>query len=237
MLNDYLTPMTDVVFDNGGTLDKYMGDAIMAFFGAPVSQPDHALRACRTACQMLERLAVLNARLISEGLPPLEIGIGINSGPMVVGNMGSQSRFDYTVMGDAVNLGSRLEGTNKIYHTSVIISELTHAQVKDQVVARELDSVAVKGKDRPVRIFELIAIGKPSAAFEAANGPQLIKAYEAALGLYRTGHFEEARAAFRKIETAWPNDGATRHMIPRTEEMLGKPVPEDWDGVSRLHEK
>ncbi len=237
MLNDYLTPMTDVVFENGGTLDKYMGDAIMAFFGAPVSQPDHALRACRAACQMLERLQTLNVRWAAEGLPPIEIGIGINTGPMVVGNMGSQSRFDYTVMGDAVNLGSRLEGTNKIYHTSAIISEVTYAQVKDQVVARELDAVAVKGKDKPVRIYELIAVGKPSATFEAASGPQLIAAYEAALALYRSGKFEEARAAFRKIEATWPNDGAARHMTARAEEMLGKPVPADWDGVSRLHEK
>jgi adenylate cyclase len=237
MLNDYLTPMTDVVFENGGTLDKYMGDAIMAFFGAPVGQPDHALRACRTACQMLEKLAVLNLRWAADGLPPISIGIGLNTGPMVVGNMGSQSRFDYTVMGDAVNLGSRLEGTNKIYGTSAIISEATYAQVKDQVLARELDSVAVKGKDKPVHIFELIGLGKPSATFQAASGPQLIAAYEAALALYRTGRFEEARAAFRKIEAAWPNDGAARHMIHRAEEMLGKPVPEDWDGVSRLHEK
>jgi adenylate cyclase len=237
LLNDYLTPMTDIVFDNGGTLDKYMGDAIMAFFGAPVNQPDHALRACRTACQMLEGLAILKARLAAEGLPPIEIGIGLNSGPMVVGNMGSHSRFDYTVMGDAVNLGSRLEGTNKLYHTNVIISEFTYALVKDQVVARELDSVAVKGKDKPVRIYELIAVGNPPDAFVAASGPQRIAAYEAALALYRQGKFTEAQASLRLIEATWPGDGGVAYLTERVAEMLGQPPPVDWDGVSRLHTK
>ena len=146
LLNGYLTPMTDIVFENGGTLDKYMGDSIMAFYGAPLAQPDHALRACQTALQMLRKLEELRAQWRAEGLPELAIGIGICSGPMVVGNMGSQSRFDYTVMGDAVNVASRLEGANKTYGTQVILSETTRALVSSTATVRSLDVVRVKGE-------------------------------------------------------------------------------------------
>ncbi|HUB09197.1 MAG TPA: adenylate/guanylate cyclase domain-containing protein, partial [Myxococcales bacterium] len=232
MLNDYLTPMTDVVFENGGTLDKYMGDAIMAFFGAPVDQPDHALRACRTATQMLEKLAELKARWAAEGLPPIDIGIGINSGPMVVGNMGSQSRFDYTVMGDAVNLGSRLEGTNKLYGTNAIMSESTFAQVKESVVARELDSVVVKGKEQPVRIYELIAVGVPPAAWLAEGGPELVKAYEMALLCYRARRLDEAEQLLQQITARWPDDVPASKLLERCRTAKSAPEGEAWTGVS-----
>lgn len=159
-LNEYLEDMTDIVFEFDGTLDKYVGDEIMAFWGAPVPQDDHALRACRAAVIMMENLHKLNEEWIRIGKPPLNIGIGLNTGEMVVGNMGSSSRMDYTLMGDNVNLGARLEGTNKVYGTNIIISAKTYEHVKDHVIVRELDLIRVKGKELPVTIYELIAISR-----------------------------------------------------------------------------
>lgn len=155
-LNEYLQAMTDIVFDYNGTLDKYVGDEIMAFWGAPIPSDKHAEEACIGALKMMEVLAQLNAKWKSEGRNQLDIGIGLNSGEMVVGNMGSASRMDYTLMGDNVNLGARLEGTNKVYKTHIIISEFTYEMVKDKVIVRELDLIKVKGKDKPVKIFELV---------------------------------------------------------------------------------
>jgi adenylate cyclase len=157
-LNVYLQAMTDIVFRYDGTLDKYVGDEIMAFWGAPVPQDDHALKACKAAIEMMKELHEMNAKWIAAGKPKLEIGIGLNTGDMVVGNMGSSSRMDYTLMGDNVNLGARLEGTNKVYTTNIIISEYTYQHVKDHVIVRELDLIRVKGKAKPVTIYELIGI-------------------------------------------------------------------------------
>ncbi len=141
LLNEYLTVMTDIVFKYEGLLDKYIGDAIMAVFGAPLEQPDHALHGCRTALEMMAELKVLQERWSREGRPYVDIGVGINSGDMVVGNMGSNMRFDYTVMGDNVNLSSRLEGINKEYGTHIIISEYTYEVVKEEMFCREVDSL------------------------------------------------------------------------------------------------
>jgi len=158
LLNIYLQAMTDVVIEYGGTLDKYIGDAVMAFWGAPIEMENHALNACKSAIEMMRALRHLNKKWAHENKPALEIGIGINSGDMVVGNMGSAARMDYTIMGDNVNLGSRLEGTTKFYHSDIIISEFTYQYVKDDVIARELDLIRVKGKALPVKIYELLAI-------------------------------------------------------------------------------
>ncbi|MBU1078105.1 MAG: CHASE2 domain-containing protein [Spirochaetes bacterium] len=157
LLNEYLSAMTEIIFLYFGTLDKYVGDEIMAFWGAPVPQPDHALLACKAALAQMKYLEnVLYPKLEKEKKPLLYIGIGVNTGNMTVGNMGSKSRMDYTLMGDEVNLGSRLEGANKVYSTGIIISESTYEQVKKEVVARELDIIRVKGKSKPVKIFELM---------------------------------------------------------------------------------
>jgi adenylate cyclase len=153
-LNEYLSAMTDIILETGGTLDKYVGDEVMCFWGAPLEVKDHAARACRCALLQKKRLAELN-----EQWPPekrLAIGIGLNTGIMTVGNMGSAGRMNYTLMGDNVNLGARLEGTNKVYGTMIIVSEYTYAMVKDQFVFRELDTIRVKGKNRPVVIYELL---------------------------------------------------------------------------------
>ncbi|TFH43490.1 MAG: adenylate/guanylate cyclase domain-containing protein [Chrysiogenales bacterium] len=155
-LNFYLQVMTDIVIRYDGTLDKYVGDEIMAFWGAPIPQDDHALLACSAAVEMLDRLEDMNQEWRRQSLDTLDIGICINSGAMIVGNVGSTSRMDYTLIGDNVNLGARLEGANKIYHTNCIISEFTYEQVKEHVVARELDLIRVKGKEKPVKIYELI---------------------------------------------------------------------------------
>lgn len=155
-LNEYLTAMTDILLDYGGTLDKYMGDAIMGFWGAPLPQPDHALLACKCALKQMERLHELNKTWPEP--KRLDIGIGLNTGKMTVGNMGSPLRLSYTLAGDNVNLGSRLEGTNKAYGTNIIISEYTYGLVRDKVIARELDNIRVKGKNKPVLIYELIDV-------------------------------------------------------------------------------
>lgn len=158
LLNEYLSTMTDLVIGYKGTIDKYMGDAIMAFWGAPVPNEDHAYFACITAIVQLEELKKLQDMWAEKGYPIIDIGIGLNSGPAVVGNMGSSHRMDYTVMGDTINLGSRLEGTNKQYGTRIIISQTTYDKVKDRVYTRELDDIRVKGKNEPVRIYELIGL-------------------------------------------------------------------------------
>jgi adenylate cyclase len=156
LLNEYLSEMTEVIFRSWGTLDKYIGDAIMAFWGAPYPQPDHPERACHAALEMLETLAVLQKKWEAEGRPIMNIGIGVHTGPMLVGNMGSSHRFNFTIMGDNVNLASRLEGLNKQFGTRLIVSETTYQMVRDQVVARELDLIRVKGKTQPVTIYELV---------------------------------------------------------------------------------
>ncbi len=153
-LNIYLTAMTDIILEYGGTIDKYMGDAIMAFWGAPLPQPNHAELACKCALKQLQVLSELNAQWPES--KRINIGIGLNSDIMTVGNMGSKLRMNYTLMGDPVNLGSRLESTNKEYGTKIIISEFTYAHIKDKFIVRELDNIRVKGKNKPVLIYELV---------------------------------------------------------------------------------
>ena len=158
LLNEYLSTMTEIIIECKGTIDKYMGDAIMAFWGAPVDLEDHAYYACVASLIQMDKLAQLQASWKQRNLPSIDIGIGLNTGSAVVGNMGSSQRMDYTCMGDTINLGSRLEGSNKTYGTNIIISEYTFERVKDRVYARELDLVQVKGKTHPVRIYELIGL-------------------------------------------------------------------------------
>lgn len=227
LLNEYLTPMTDIVFATGGTLDKYMGDALMAIYGAPLDQPDHAQRACDACLKMMAQLEVLKEGWAKRGLPPIDIGIGLNTGPMSVGNMGSTQRFDYTVMGDAVNLGSRLEGINKEYGTHIIIGPETAKLVRGDFFLRELDSVAVKGKKEPVVIFELV--NRPNEV--DARTRDLVKRFEAALALYRTGKFAEAFGAWQALAVDHPEDGPTKTFIKRARELMENPPEGQWNGV------
>lgn len=232
LLNEYLTAMTDIVFKYDGTLDKYMGDAIMAVFGAPLDQPDHARRACQTALDMMSELRRLQKKWLAEGKPPLNIGIGINSGDMVAGNMGSQMRFDYTVMGDNVNLGSRLEGTNKEYGSNIIFSEFTYDKVKDDMCCRELDWVRVKGKKLPVKIYELLGEKKDESKWK-----DLIGNFEEGLKLYRASRWDEAIAAFQKALAVKPEDAASQLYIERCKNLKENPPPQPWDGVFTMTKK
>jgi len=232
-LNEYLTKMTDIVFKYDGLLDKYMGDAIMAIWGAPLDQSDHPLRACYTALEMVEELRLLQQRWATEGMPRMNIGIGINAGPMVVGNMGSERRFDYTVMGDSVNLGSRLEGLNKLYGTNIIISEMTYERVREEILGRELDLVRVKGKDQPVKIYELLSRRAKTLPEQKA----LAEEFQAALGEYRNRNWETARKIFQSILERYPADGPARLYVERCQTLEKTPPPEDWDGVYTMTTK
>jgi adenylate cyclase len=227
LLNSYLTPMTELVFSNRGTLDKYMGDAIMAFFGAPISYKDHAKYACRCALQSLTKLFELQKQLEAQGLPAIDIGIGLNTGDVSVGNMGSQTVRNYTVMGDAVNLASRLEGINKEYGTRIIISEFTYNEVKDTFICREVDWVRVKGKILPVKIFELIAEEKvPSAQYA-----EMLKWFKEGYQQYHEKAWQKGLESFSKALDIIPTDPVSKLYIERCQDYLAEPPADDWDGV------
>jgi len=226
VLTKYLTPMTQIVFANKGTLDKYMGDALMAFFGAPIIFPDHAKYACRCALQSLEKLKELQKEFEAQGLPKIDIGIGINSAEMSVGNMGSDIVRSYTVMGDAVNLASRLEGINKEYGTRVVISQFTFEDVKDSFTCREIDWVRVKGKNEPVRIFELVCEGKPEGSTAS-----LLQNFNSGFQLYHERKFGEALDCFKKALNDRPGDPPSELYVERCTEYLTETPPDTWDGV------
>ncbi len=237
LLNEYFTPMTQAVLDAGGTLDKFMGDAVMALFGAPLDQPDHAHWACRAALAMRRDLARLNAGWQARGtLGPgqkIGIGIGLNSGPVAVGNVGSNEVFGYTAIGDNVNLGSRLEGLNKKYGTEAIASEATMAAARTAFLFRELDCVRVKGKKEPVAIFELVC-----EAAKATDGDRQ-RAKRAAEGLaaYRARDFAGAEAIFAALVEQDAEDHAAALLLERCRRLQAEPPGPEWDGVDTLTEK
>lgn len=226
LLNSYLTPMTDLVFKNRGTLDKYMGDAIMAFFGAPVHYADHAKMACRCALQNLEKLKELQTQYAKKGLPEIDIGIGLNTGECSVGNMGSETVRSYTVMGDAVNLASRLEGINKNYGTHIIISEFTYKEVQADFICREVDWVRVKGKLKPVKIYELLHEGKI-----AANLLDMVKYFSEGYESYHERQFEKAIRLFNQALDKNPEDETSKIYVDRCQQYIAEPPAPDWDGV------
>jgi len=226
LLNEYLGEMTEIVFANQGTLDKYIGDAIMAFWGSPYPQDDHAFRACNCAVQMIRSLAKLNAKWKSEGRRTLSIGIGLNTGLLNVGNMGSAKRLAWTVMGDNVNLASRLEGINKEYHTQIVISEATYREVEQHFVCRELDKIRVKGKNQPVNIYELMDVISEKPKYEA-----LLSQFDQAVVAYRAQDWSAAAAQFRQFLGAHPDDGPAQIFLERTTEFLENAPEADWDGV------
>jgi adenylate cyclase len=228
VLNEYLTQMTNMIFQTEGTLDKYIGDAIMAFWGAPKAQMDHAYRACSTALGMVDLLKnTLHPKWEIEGKEKLEIGIGLNSGGMVVGFVGSESIKNYTLIGDAVNLGSRLEGTTKEYKVSIIISETTYEDVKADMLCRELDLIQVKGKTQPIRIYELV-----DHRLRGAGEKELrVRTFEAGLAHYRARRFDEASVEFKNCLQMDPHDGPAGIFLERCQLLKKNPPPADWDGV------
>ncbi|RMF70281.1 MAG: adenylate/guanylate cyclase domain-containing protein [Calditrichaeota bacterium] len=226
-LNEYLTEMVEVIFRNQGTLDKFVGDEIMAVYGAPHHYRNHAERACATAIEMVDRLRFLQRKWSARKQDYFQIGIGINSGNMILGNLGSSQLFDYTVIGDEVNLGARLEGANKQYGTTIIISEFTYKAVKKKVRVRELDLVRVKGKNKPVKIFELRGMDDlPSIEQEL-----IIEVYTQALNYYKQFKWYQALTEFKRILQYFPTDGPTRVYIKRCLDFIENPPPENWDGV------
>ncbi|MFY2563147.1 adenylate/guanylate cyclase domain-containing protein [Corallococcus terminator] len=226
LLNTYFEQATGVLTQHGATLDKFIGDAIMCFWNAPLPLEDHAARACLTALDLLAVVDRLSPIFEARGLPRLDCRIGINTGHAVAGNLGSSAAQDYTVIGDTVNLASRLEGAAKVYGTRTLVAEDTLLAAHGVVLARELDLLRVKGKQQPVRVFELVGTAGTTPA------PHLARFAEG-LALYRAQRFTEARAAF----LASPEDPPSQRFAARCDALLVTPPPEDWDGVFTLDSK
>ncbi|MBD3306284.1 CHASE2 domain-containing protein [candidate division KSB3 bacterium] len=235
-LNQYFSEMTQIVLSYEGTLDKYVGDAIMAFYGAPLEQPDHAGKACKTAVDMILRLKQLQVGWEARGLPSINIGIGINTGDMIVGNMGSWERFDYTVMGDHVNLASRLEGLNKHYGTTIVISQFTYDACQQQgdgdLTVRELDTVRVKGRDEPVIIYELFGYGSLYAKQQ-----DLLAMFSAGIEAYKQRQWSEAIGCFQDVLKLDREDTPSKIYIDRCVQYSHHPPPPDWQGVFESRSK
>ncbi len=221
LLNSYLAPMTNIILRNGGTLDKYIGDAIMALFNAPLDLKDHANLCCKSALMMVEELKLVNEDFRKKGLPEIDIGIGINTGTVIVGNMGTDIRFDYTAIGDSVNLASRLEGMNKLYGTHIIISEFTYEKIdKNAFMLRKLDIIKVKGKTKPVSIYEL----------SNNLNNELVNKFHEALKLYLERDFLRANKIFQILFQEF-NDRPSHVFMSRCQAFLTNPPKTDWDGV------
>ncbi len=233
ILNRYLTAMTDIILAGGGLIDKYEGDAIMALWGAPLPQEDHAALACLAAIENQSRLAALRREFEASGLPPVYSRIGVNTGEMIIGNMGSSQRFDFTVIGDSVNLASRLEGANKTYGTGIIISEDTYRQAAARIEARELDLLRVKGKEMPVRIYEPLA---PKGELDGRMG-EVRDLFAEGLARYRRQEWAEAIRSFQQALEISPADGPSKAFVDRCREFMETPPPPSWDGVYRLTSK
>ncbi|MDR0708828.1 MAG: adenylate/guanylate cyclase domain-containing protein, partial [Spirochaetaceae bacterium] len=236
LLNRYLTTMSTIIMENMGTIDKYEGDAIIAFFGAPLYQEDHAKLACRSALTMKNAERELNVAIMEKNLSPspLFTRIGINTGDMVVGNMGAENKMDYTIMGNAVNLAARREGVNKQYHTGgILISEYTKEKTGDEFVCRSLDRVRVVGINTPVRLYELLGLQDDLAAEQA----EYLAAWEKAIGLFEQGLFEMAEKAFSFLAKKRPEDYTAKLYVDRCMHYLQSPPAGGWDGVRNLTEK
>jgi adenylate cyclase len=232
-LNQYLSDMTSIVFKNNGTLDKYIGDAVMAFWGAPFEEPGHAVKACNAALEMMKRVRELQKVWGAEGKPSLEIGIGLNTGVASVGRMGSSLRRGYTALGDAVNLSSRLEGLNKDYATHIIVNESTYQAAKnDGFIFRELDLMRVKGKLQPVTIYQLLGTQADFVADGSAETVRLqVELFASGRELYRKREWKAAQGVFQEFLDKWPKDGPSRVYVERCEEYIGVEPPTNWDGV------
>ncbi|WP_244965283.1 CHASE2 domain-containing protein [Janthinobacterium lividum] len=232
-INEYLTAMSEDIRDShGGTLDKYIGDAVMAFWGAPVAFGDHASRAVASALLMQGSAARLNRQFCARGWPALRIGIGINTGSMHVGDMGSRIRRAYTVMGDSVNLAARLEGASKLYGVGIVVGEVTRAAAPD-FLYRELDRIRVLGKQEAVAIFEPRGLLADAGKAELAQ----LERWHAVLVRLRARDWEQAGAQLARLQADFPDDGLYRLYAARLEQYRNAPPPADWDGVTALHSK
>ncbi len=228
-LNEYLGAMSSVIVDSDGTLDKFLGDGIMAYWGAPLPQEDHHAHGVRCALDMIKRLGQLQEKWISEGTEPFSIRVGLNSGEVIAGNIGAVGKkMEYTVIGDNVNLASRLEGTAKVYGVTILVGESTYKPTKEKFLYRELDYIRVVGKAKPIRVYEVLqALDEPVDA--ALKGRA--KRFDEALKLYRSKNFKDAKAIFRELKGLEPDDLASQVYIDRCKSFMATPPPVDWDGV------
>ncbi len=234
-LNEYLTEMTAIVMEQGGIIDKYIGDAIMADFGAPLPIPQHADLAVRTALRMEHRLEELRPKWLKQGFPELHCRVGINTGLMVVGNIGSNQVFNYTAVGDAVNLASRLEGANKHYKTLIMISEFTHDALTPNLFrTRLLDVIRVKGRSQAVKVYEVY--GESSDAV-SQDDLQYYHAYNEAFEAYLARRFDVARAQFTAALATRPKDTAAIEMLARIDDLPLEALPDNWDGALTFETK
>ena len=236
IMNRYMTAMTAKILDNSGTLDKYIGDAQMAFWNAPLDDQQHAKNAVKTALSMLGDLDEFNRKIGAEGVPPFGMGLGINTGMVVVGNMGSDQRFDYTCLGDAVNLASRLEGQSKPYGVKIVIGPRTAEHVADEYFVVELDTIAVKGKKQGVNIYTVLGANKD---LEAKNYLPFREMHSMMLDFYRSQKFTQAVDMCEKLIPAFGGEMKNYYsmMIERSQEYIDNPPPKDWDGVYRATSK
>ncbi len=228
VIGDYYAEMTEQVFAQQGTLVEYVGDELFALFGAPIAQADHARRACATALAMRDRRHSLGEEWAKIGRPRLKARTGVNTGTMLVGNIGSKYRFHYGALGDPVNLTSRLEGLNKTYGTEIIVSDNTAELVPGLFTLRELDLVRVKGRAQALRIHELLATADASLP---EKQKEMLALYALGLGAYRERRWDEALELFRRCLVLWPKDGASRLMESRCLTFGREPPPDDWDGT------
>jgi len=233
LLNQYLSAMTDIILKHRGNVNKYLGDGIMAIFGAPRGDPNHAPLACYAALDSQVELARLREVWKAQGHPEIVARIGINSGPLVVGNMGSQARMEYTVMGDSVNLASRLEGANKFYDTLILLGPRTYELAKGNIEAREVDLLRVKGKREPVVVYELLA----RKGGLNAEKQRVVETYLDGLATYKRRDFAQAKRKFEETLALDPSDGPSKVYRARAETYLATPPSWDWDGVYELKAK
>jgi len=235
LLNEYLTEMADIIVKHEGTVDKYEGDAVMAFYGAPIHFDDHAVRACLACLEMQDKIKELRERWQKDArwldiAPNLRVRMGLNTGEMLVGNMGSKNRMNYTIMGDAVNLASRLEGANKQYGTLTMLSEFTHDAARDAIEVRELDRIRVVGRKKPVVVYELLS----KKGELDPKKKETIEVYLEGLMAYKERRYEEGLRWFKKALEIDPNDSPSKTYISRCEGFKIKPPPPDWDGVYEM---
>ncbi len=233
LLNEYLSAMTDIILSYNGTIDKYEGDAIMAFYGAPYSYEDHALKCCLAAIDMKRRLREMQETWRKAGKDELFVRMGMNTGDAVVGNMGSQTRMDYTAMGDSVNLASRLEGANKFYGTYAMISESTYEVAKDHIEARKLDTIRVVGKTEPIVIYELLG-NKGTLPDRMLD---MLDKYYDALEYFHHREWKKALSLFNQALKVIDDDGPCLTYRERCEAFIKKPPTKKWDGVFSLKAK
>jgi adenylate cyclase len=231
-LNGFFTPMSRIAQDHGGTIDKYIGDEMMVFYGAPLPVPDHPLQAVLTALEMIERLKSLQHEWRERGLPDIRIGVGINTNVVRVGNFGSDDKFDYTVIGDGVNLASRLQGATKKYGVQILVSENTWKRLDNRVAGREIDRIQVVGRLEPTRIFNPMGVHPLDERTQ-----KFLDRFQAGITAFHNRRWQDACTHFHEAKELDGDDRPTIYYIERCEQFIAEPPPADWNGITSLDSK